>query len=223
MTTKQIEYNAWSHDLYVPHSESPYDYMLVDGGRGASKTHEVTQALAVKGHHQPLRICIAREHLKSITGIRQAGTRRAHAHAGPAALRIATIVTKDRLLTTPTATHVFFIGLSTLSEEDIKGLAMVDICWIEEAHRMSPRVMEPAGPYDPQRRRTDMGHLEQQDTASDAIATVHRGTAVTTRWCGTATSPTGITLISRSGTNANASGDKEIYPDLYAHGVGGPI
>ena len=34
-------------------------------------------------------------------------------------------------------THIWFIGLSKMSEEDIKGLAMVDILWNEEAQRTS--------------------------------------------------------------------------------------
>ena len=34
-------------------------------------------------------------------------------------------------------THFFFIGLSVVSEEDIRGLSMVDLVWVEEAHRIS--------------------------------------------------------------------------------------
>ena len=63
---QQIEYNSWAEELYTPHSASPYDYMLADGGRGSSKTYEITQSLIIKGHAEPLRIAVAREHLKSI-------------------------------------------------------------------------------------------------------------------------------------------------------------
>ena len=56
--------NPWAEPLYRFPSE--YDYRIVSGGRGSSKTHEFTNALIVLGHMMPLRICVAREHLKSL-------------------------------------------------------------------------------------------------------------------------------------------------------------
>ena len=137
---KTLEYNKWAWDLYAPHSESPYDYMLADGGRGASKTFEFTQALAYKGHIEPLRIAVGREHLKSIDEsakpeledrIKRFGLMRAGCYRS-------TQTSIDH----ENGTHIFFIGLSKLSEEDIKGLAMLDILWNEEAHRTSHASLE---------------------------------------------------------------------------------
>ena len=131
----KIEINSWSTDLYRDHGEIPKDYFLMYGGRASSKTTEVTQALILKAMRQKLRIAVAREHLKSIEEsakpeleerARQMGL------IGPDAYRI-TKTNIDHV----NGSHFFFIGLSKMSEEDIKGLAEVDICWVEEAHRMS--------------------------------------------------------------------------------------
>lgn len=128
-----IECNDWAEPLYQ--YPSPYDYRIVDGGRGASKTHEITQAIDILGHQRPLRICVAREHLKSIeesakpelhARIRELGLERPDCYT----------VTKTSI-DHANGTHIFFLGLSRMSEEDIKGLAQVDLLWIEEGHRMS--------------------------------------------------------------------------------------
>ena len=132
---RQIEYNAWAAPLYYPHGQTPYDYMLAEGGRGSSKTFEVTQALAIKGHQAPLRIAIAREHLKSIDESAKPELEDRMRRLG--LLRDDCYRTTKSFIDHKNGTHFFFIGLSKLSEEDIKGLAMVDLVWIEEAHRMS--------------------------------------------------------------------------------------
>ena len=109
--------------------------MLIPGGRGSSKTYEVTQALAIKGHQQPLRIGVAREHLKSIDESAKPELEERMRSLG--LLRPGCYGPTRSFIDHPNGTHFFFIGLSKLSEEDIKGLAMVDILWVEEAHRMS--------------------------------------------------------------------------------------
>ena len=82
-----------------------------------------------------MRIAVAREHKVSI-----------EESAQPELLARASdwgLIRPDCYKATRTAinhangTHFFFLGLSVVSEEDIKGLAAVDILWIEEAHRMS--------------------------------------------------------------------------------------
>ena len=131
--TRTIQYNPWAQPLYQ--FPSPYDYRIVEGGRGSSKTHEITQALTVLGHQQPLRIGIGREHLKSIDESAKPELEDRMRSLGlvhPDAYRISkTAIDHDN------GTHMFFVGLSKMSEEDIKGLAMLDILWIEEGHRMS--------------------------------------------------------------------------------------
>ena len=47
---QQMPYNAWAEPLYLPHGQSPYDYMLCAMAVVASgKTYEVSRALVVKG------------------------------------------------------------------------------------------------------------------------------------------------------------------------------
>ena len=128
-----VRSNWWAQDLY--RFPSPYDYRIVHGGRGSSKTFEITRALIAHGHQRPLRICVAREHRVAITEsafpelvsrITELGLMH------PNAFR-KTVNSIDHV----NGTHIFFIGMSVVSEEDIKGLAYVDILWVEEAHQMS--------------------------------------------------------------------------------------
>ena len=129
----EISYNEWAYELY--RWPPRHDYLIAHGGRGSSKTYEVTQALVIHGHHRPLRIAVAREHLKSID-------ESAKPELEDRARRLG-ILRNDCYRAFKTSidhangTHFFFIGLSKVSEEDIKGLAQVDILWIEEAHKMS--------------------------------------------------------------------------------------
>ena len=137
MTTTQdriITINEWAEDLYQ--FPSPYDYRIAHGGRGSSKTWEFTNALPTLGHMIPnLRVGVAREHLKSLDESAKPELE--------ARITAMGLMRPDCYTMTKTAinhangTHFFFVGLSKMSEEDIKGLAMVDILWIEEGHRMS--------------------------------------------------------------------------------------
>ena len=134
--------NRWAEPLYQFPSE--YDYRIMHGGRASSKTNEITRAIVTLGHISPMRICAAREHLKSIdesakpeleARIREMGLMRPDCYT----------VTKTAI-NHANGTHIFFIGLSKMSEEDIKGLAMVDLLWVEEAHRMSETSWELTDP-----------------------------------------------------------------------------
>ena len=130
-----LRVNEWARDLYTPHSDFDVDFVLASGGRGSSKTYEITQALTLKGTLEPLRICVAREHLKSIEeSAKQEIEQRARSLGvlNPQGYTV-TLNKIDHA----NGTHLFFIGLSKLSEEDIKGLSDVDIVWVEEAHKMS--------------------------------------------------------------------------------------
>ena len=131
----ELQINRWAADLYEPHGKLPIDYALIDGGRASSKTYEISQALVVKAVREPLRILVTREHLKSIRQSAHTELRRR-----AAALNL---IGPDGFEVTETAIrHVnggefLFHGLSKMSEEDIKGLAYIDITWVEEAHMMS--------------------------------------------------------------------------------------
>lgn len=129
----QSHSNPWAEPLYIYPSQ--WDYRVMFGGRGASKTHEISKALIYHGHQRPLRIAVAREHKVSIGESAQPELIARAEEFGilrPDCYR-ATRTSIDHV----NGTHIFFIGLSTVSEEDIKGLAKVDILWIEEAHQMS--------------------------------------------------------------------------------------
>ena len=98
-------------------------------------TYEISRALTVLAHNRPLRIGIAREHLKSIAESAKPELEeriREFRLLRPDCFRVSA-TNIDHV----NGSHFFFVGLSNVSEEDIKGLAMVDILWIEEAHRMS--------------------------------------------------------------------------------------
>ena len=56
--------NPWVKPLYQ--DPIPYDYVILRGGRGSSKTNEVSRLQVVKGEQRTHRICVARVHLKSI-------------------------------------------------------------------------------------------------------------------------------------------------------------
>ena len=124
--------NKWAGDLYRLHGEWDVDYVVIYGGRASSKTTEISQALAIKAARQPLRICVAREHLKSIDESAKVEiTDRIKSLGLPGYKITQTAIDNEN------GSHFLFIGLSKVSEEDIKGLSAVDIVWVEEAHRMS--------------------------------------------------------------------------------------
>lgn len=127
-----LRYNEFAEPLY---RGTAHDFVVIEGGRGAAKTFEVTQALSYRGHIEPLRICVAREHLKSIH--ESAKTELEERMSSMGLLRRDSWSPKLASIDHHNGSRMFFIGLSRVSEEDIKGLAQVDILWIEEAHRMS--------------------------------------------------------------------------------------
>ena len=132
-----VRYNPWAEELYQP--SGLYDFNMVGGGRGSSKTYEITQAIAYRGHQEPLRIAICREHLNSIKEsakpelderIRALGLERPDCYT-----------IHDTSIDHANGTHIFWQGLSKSSEEDIKGLK-ANIVWVEEAHAASGRSWE---------------------------------------------------------------------------------
>ncbi len=128
-----VRASEWAGDLYRPHGTWDMDYVLIHGGRGSSKTYEISQALTVKAFNQKLRIAVAREHLKSIEESAKVEIEDRIRNLALPGFRIGQAKIDHEI----TESHFFFIGLSKMSEEDIKGLALVDIVWVEEAHRMS--------------------------------------------------------------------------------------
>ena len=194
----RLKTNSWSKPLYQ--YPSRYDYKIAFGGRGSSKTYEVTQALTILGHIRPLRICIAREHLNSITEsalpemldrMRNLGLMRPDCYEP-------TLTHIDHR----NGTHVFFMGLSKMSEEDIKGLAQVDILWIEEAHTMSPTSWEKIRPT----IRKDDSEIWASSTLSGARSPSGNSPVRQTPMCGPARSRGETTSSSRPATSGSGNG-----------------
>ena len=131
--TGELYSAKWAQNLYQ--FPSPYDYKILYGGRGSSKTYEATRALITLAHNTPLRICVAREHQVSIKESAQPELKARADEMG--LLRPDCFTVTNWAIDHANGSHIFFRGLSSVSEEDLKGMAMVDIVWVEEAHKMS--------------------------------------------------------------------------------------
>ena len=90
-------------------------------------------ALVVQAHQRPLRIACVREHQRAIkdSAKRTLELQIQRAHLGGSYKSTRENITNDN------GSYFFFAGMSTVSEEDIRGWEDVDIVWVEEAHRMS--------------------------------------------------------------------------------------
>ena len=131
----QILFPSWAEPLFRPRR-----YKVLYGGRSSGKTWQASGALVIQGHQEPLTVACVREHQKSlddsakpalINWIDRLGLRRPDAYT----------VTQTEIRHA-NGTRFFFAGISTSSEEDIKGWEGVNRCWVEEAHRMSARSRE---------------------------------------------------------------------------------
>lgn len=207
----ELQYNVWAHDLYLPHGATSYDYMIVEGGRGSSKTFEASRALAIKMHQQTLRVCIAREHKESLkesllveigARIQEMGLERRDC------FRIGA-----KTVDHANGSHLFGIGLSTASEEAIKGLARVDIACVEEAQRMSRKAWERLRPT----IRKDFSQIWAIYNAqfrTDAIYEFARRDDPRI-WFKTVTWRDNVYFTARN--NRDRLSDKLAEPDRYAH------
>lgn len=211
---RQVQYNPWSEPLYrLFDLDDRPDFMVISGGRGSSKTYEITQALSFHGHARPLRICVAREHLKSIDESAKIELEDRMRNLG--LLRPDCYDAKARSIDHANGTHVFFIGMSKVSEEDIKGLAMVDLLWIEEAHQMSHKSWELIRPtirkdgsviilsFNPRYRNDAVWQFSQRMRGSSRVIFIH----VTFR----------DNAFFTARNHRERLDDKRLYPDRYPH------
>lgn len=113
--------------------ESKEDYVVIKGGRASQKTYFVAFKMVVQSYLQPTRGVIGRKHGSSITEsakvalehwIDRFGWRDTVFKIGRG--KDGTI---DNMMN---GSHIFGQGLSTRTEEDAKGLHLIDILWIEE-------------------------------------------------------------------------------------------
>ncbi|MYB35891.1 MAG: PBSX family phage terminase large subunit [Gammaproteobacteria bacterium] len=157
---RKVSQPKWAGPLY---RRGEYRYKVPYGGRGSAKTWTVAAALIVLTHNTPLRIACVREHQKSIEESAKEELENQIRRLG---LTSVFRITKQHI-DHVNGSHFFFRGLSSVQEEDIKGWANVDICWIEQAEMMSASSWEildptirkpgseiwatfnPKNPYDP--------------------------------------------------------------------------
>lgn len=128
-----IQLATWSRPLFEPHR-----YKVLYGGRASGKTWQVAAALVIQAAQQPLRIACVREHQKSIA---ESAKRTLERWIEAAGLTDRFVVQRDQILGR-NGSQFFFRGMSTSTEESIRGWESVDRVWVEEAQRMSERSRE---------------------------------------------------------------------------------
>jgi len=134
-TTQEVELLYWARPL----CDGKQRYKVLYGGRGSGKTYQMAGALALLGYERAIRVCCAREFQSSIAeSCKQAIDGWIH--------RLGLAGSHYRILRNEiigkNGTRFFFRGMSTATEEAIRGWESVDICWVEEAQRMSARSRE---------------------------------------------------------------------------------
>lgn len=123
----------WAEELF-----RPYPYKVAYGGRGSGKTQAVGIALVTMAAQRRMRVACLREHQKSI---KESAKRVLESWIEKLGLSSMYDIQQDYILG-KNGSLFFFMGLSKVSEEDIKGLEDVDVAWVEEAHVMSERSFE---------------------------------------------------------------------------------
>ena len=113
-------------------------YKVVFGGRGSGKTHAVAQILVMRAAQEPLRIACVREYQKSI----QESAKQTIEHYIHATGLTEYFDIQRDVINGSNGSRFFFRGMSTASEESIRGWEGVDVVWVEEAQRMSERSRE---------------------------------------------------------------------------------
>jgi phage terminase large subunit len=111
----------------------PKRYKVLYGGRGAAKSWGVARALLLLGAEKPLRILCARELQKSIKGSVHELLDRQIALMG---LSHVYTVLQHSITCHVTGTEFFFEGIRANADQ-IKSYEGIDICWVEEAHKVS--------------------------------------------------------------------------------------
>ena len=123
----QVEIAAAFRELF-----KPYRYKIAYGGRGGAKSWGFGRILAILGAREPLRILCAREYQTSIKDsviallkdqIRRLGLKDRY--------RFGTTYIEGK-----NGTEFIFKGLR-INPDEIKSMEGVDICWVEEAQRVS--------------------------------------------------------------------------------------
>ena len=116
----------------------PARYKAMAGGRGSGKTHAAAISLVEEATRRPLRIACVREFQKSI----QESAKRTIEHYIEALGLGGQFEIQRDYIRGENGSLFFFRGMSTSTEEAIRGWEAVDRVWVEEAQRMTPRSRE---------------------------------------------------------------------------------
>lgn len=115
---------------YAEHLVEPHRYKVLYGGRGGTKSWTVARVLLALGNARPLRILCAREIQNSIKdSVHRILTDQAAAMALP-------YQSTEQEIRHPNGTVFFFTGVRT-NPQRVKSMEGIDICWVEEAERVS--------------------------------------------------------------------------------------
>ena len=124
---------AWAKPL-----TRPARYKVLYGGRGSGKTWTTATLLVLRAAERPLRVACVREYQKSI---HESAKRTIEDSIGRMGLGAHFEVQRDYIRGRH-GSLFFFRGMSTSTEEAIRGWEAVDAVWVEEAQRMSQRSRE---------------------------------------------------------------------------------
>ena len=133
MSENSVNLPGWARQLF-----HPYPYKVAHGGRGSGKSQAFGIALVNMAAQKRLRVACLREHQKSI---KESAKRVLEGWIEACGLESAYDIKND-YIAGKNGSLFIFMGLSKVSEEDIKGLENIDIAWVEEAHVMSERSFE---------------------------------------------------------------------------------
>ena len=124
---------AWAKPL-----ARPARYKVIHGGRGGAKTWTVAALLVLRSVECPIRVACVREFQRSI---QESAKRTIEDSIDRLGLRPHFNIQRDNIYGR-NGSHFFFRGMSTSTEEAIRGWEAVDVVWVEEAQRMSQRSRE---------------------------------------------------------------------------------
>ena len=136
-----VQENAWFPLL----TDYRHRMKIIRSGRGGGKTHACASAIPRLMHRnrwpsgEPMRICVMREILKSIEKSCKAALEDKIKHLGFAPYFEGST---QKQLTHDNGSECFFQGMSSVTEEEVRGLESLDILWFEEAQNMSRRSWE---------------------------------------------------------------------------------
>jgi len=133
MTNQTVDVAQVFRPLY-----QPMRYKGAKGGRGSGKSHDRAQALVLEMVSRELRAVCIREIQKSI---QESAKQLIEDKIEALGLENKFDVQSAKIICRATGSECLFQGMQDHTADTIKSLEGIDIAWIEEANRLSPRSM----------------------------------------------------------------------------------